>query len=788
MHRKSKSQRKRGRFYFSREKQNRPLFLSWVAGVVFLTADFAAAGQTAKPAPWDGSRVTPVHQIPLKDEFGQTIVPTERHPLPFSARTSCAPCHDYEVVRKGWHFEAGPASPAGRPGEPWVLVDDRTGTQIPLSFRPWKGSFPPSALGLSAWDFTLHFGRHFPGGGVAEPSEEEMAPGSRWGVSGRLEVNCLGCHNARRSQNPSEWAKQILRENFRWAATAASGLGEVGGMSSRLDPTWDIFDGPNPDDTEWAVPPSVRYDRTVFDSKHRAFLDIAAKPDDARCLACHAAAPAAVPKFDFDEDVHTAAGLACVSCHRHDVSHAMIRGYEGEGKDHPAVLSEDFSCRGCHLGGRTAAREKIMPGRLGAPYPKHNGLPKVHLDRLSCTTCHSGPLPAREPARVRTSRANRLGIYGIANWVQDMPAIFEPVYLRDTNGKLTPHRLFWPAYWGKRNGKEISPLRPAAVLEAAGDILFPEKPVTRILAALFNTVDLPGTPVLFMDGKSFEVNVDGGLDAAEFPGAKAGEMRWAMKKDGAILPLVADFDPADAEAAAEPEIFIQKLLEALRTTEAAPGEPVLIHRGFQYKIVESQVEKIASPEDAATQGLFFWLRDGRRLPFVPEFERRTVGALANSGKALTEEQVRRVLETLGGPSSVYLAGGKVFKLGGENSLKSEDHEAAEPVAWPLAHQVRPARQSLGVGGCTDCHRTASEFFFAEVRGQGPLLSRASSLRPGSAYMNLTAPYHLLFGMSFAVRPFFKIILGAAAAAIGSVLLAAFLLAVGRWAGLTEKGR
>ncbi|MBM3295614.1 MAG: cytochrome c3 family protein, partial [Candidatus Aminicenantes bacterium] len=554
-------------------------------GVVGLAVPLAAAAQTAKPARWDGSRVTPVHHIPLKDEFGETIVPTERNPLPFSARTTCAPCHDYDIVRKGRHFDAGRFSPAGRPGEPWIFVDERTGTQIPISLRPWKKTFRPADLGLSGWDFTLRFGRHFPGGGVAEPAEAEMGPGSRWGVSGTLEVNCLGCHNARPTQNPSEWAKQILRENFRWAATAASGLGEVGGMSSRLAPTWDLFDGPNPDDTEWAVAPSVRYDRTLFDGKHRAFIDIAGQPGDGRCLACHASSPAEAKKFDFEEDVHTAAGLACVACHRHDVSHAMIRGYEGEGKDNPAVLSEEFTCRGCHLGGRSAAGKKVLPGRLGAPFPKHFGLPKVHLDRLSCTACHSGPIPAREPGRVRTSRANRLGIYGIADWVQEMPAVVEPVFMKDTNGKITPHRLFWPAYWGKRDGKEIAPLRPEEVHEAAGDLLYPEKPAVRILTALFYAADLVGVPVLVMDGNSYSVNLDGGLEPAEFPGGKKGDFRWALKVDGEIRPLVPDFDPGDEEAAAEPEIFIQKLLEALRTAEAAPGEPVFVLRGYQYKIV-----------------------------------------------------------------------------------------------------------------------------------------------------------------------------------------------------------
>jgi hypothetical protein len=756
-----------------------------------------AWGSSTRPAQWDGSRVTPVHQIPLKDEFGLTIVPTERNPLPFSARTTCAPCHDYEIIRQGWHFNAGPSDPAGRPGEPWVLVDPRTGTQIPLSFRPWKGSFTLADLGLSAWDFTLLFGRHLPGGGLAEPVEAEMAPGSRWNVSGKVEINCLGCHNARPVQNPSEWAKQILRENFRWAATAAAGLGEVGGMSSRLAPTWDIFDGPNPDDSEWAVAPSVRYDKTLFDIKHRAFLDIAAKPDDARCLACHAAAPAAVRKFEFDEDVHTAAGLRCVSCHRHDVSHAMIRGYEGEGRDNPAVLSEDFTCRGCHLGGRSSNRKDIIPGRLGAPYPRHFGLPKVHLDRLACTACHSGPLPAREPERVRTSRANRLGIYGIANWVTEMPAIVEPVFIREANGKLTPHRLFWPAYWAKSSGGKVAPLRPEDVQAAAGDVLFPEKAVTRILAALFNTVDLVGTPVLLMDGKMYERNVDGGLDAAAFAAAKPGEMAWAVKKDGVVIPLIPDFDPLNPEAAAEPEIFIQKVLEALRMTAAASGEPVLVHQGFQYKIVEAQVEKTESKEDAAARGQLFWLKDGERRPFVPEFEKRTIAALANAVETLTEEQVRLVLEALGrkGKSEggapeafVYIAGGKLFRLGAGGSLVSRNHQAAEPVAWPLAHEVRPAQQSLGVNGCPDCHRATSSFFFAEVRGRGPLQTRSVMLRPATAFMRLTAPYHLLFGTTFAVRPYFKVVLGVAVFALGSVLFAAFLLAVGRAAGLVEKRR
>jgi hypothetical protein len=781
-------------------KDSSPAIVLFASIIALSAAALSAGGTTTKPGQWDGSRVVPVHRIPLKDEFGVTIIPTEKNPPPFSARTTCAPCHDYDVIRAGWHFNAGTPAPSGRPGEPWVWTDERTGTQIPLSFRAWKGVFSPAGLDLSAWDFTLLFGRHLPGGGVAEPADKDLTPESRWNVSGKVEINCLGCHNAGRSQDHGEWAKQILRENFRWAASAAAGLGEVGGMSSRLSPTWDLFDGPNPDDSEWAVAPWVRYDKTLFDGKHRAWLDVGAKPDDDRCLVCHAATPAAIKKFEFDEDVHTAAGLRCVSCHRNDVSHAVIRGYEGEKTDNPALVSEEFTCRGCHLGGKASpgTGAKIVPGRLGAPYPRHNGIPKVHLDRLSCTACHSGPPPAAEPVRARTSRANRLGIYGVANWVTEMPAIVQPVFVRDTNGKLTPHRLMWPAYWAKIVADRPEPLHPEAVLAAAGDVLFPERTVTRILTALFNTTDLVGIPVLVMDGRVYEANLDGGLDgSAAAEGARRG-LWWGVKDGGEVSPLIPDFDPNDPEKSVDPETLIQKVLEALRATEAAPGEPVLIYKGYRYKIIESQVEKAEAKEDAETQGLLFWLKDERRLPFVPEFEARTISALTDSETTLTEEQVRLILEALAGKSAAetvedraayaYLAGGKLFTLAPDGKIGSRNHKAAEPVAWPLAHEVRPAQQALGSKGCTDCHTAGSDFFFAEVRGQGPIQTRNVSVRPASAYMDLTVPYHLLFGLSFTVRPFFKIVLAVAALAIGAVLLAAGLLAVGRAAGLTEKRR
>ncbi|MCX6569247.1 MAG: hypothetical protein NT147_09395, partial [Candidatus Aminicenantes bacterium] len=226
----------------------------------------ASAVQDAKHTVWDGNRTTPVHLIPLRDENDEPIIPTETDPLPFSTRFTCGPCHDYKTIQGGWHFGAMTATKNGRPGEPWIRFDPKTGTVLPLSYRKWAGTFDPGALGLTAWDFTLLFGRHIPGGGPAEPSDGEVLvdPASRWNVSGKAEVNCLACHNRSGRQDPSEWAKQVLRENLRWAATAAGGVGEVGGMASRLKGTWDVFDGPNLDDHEWAVVPSVKYRTADF--------------------------------------------------------------------------------------------------------------------------------------------------------------------------------------------------------------------------------------------------------------------------------------------------------------------------------------------------------------------------------------------------------------------------------------------------------------------------------------------------------------------------------------------
>jgi len=777
-------------------------FAGQLGGALAFVLAFSAAApaQTSAPAAapdthlvWDGNRTVPVHLIQLRDENDELIVPTETNPLPYSARFTCGPCHEYATIAAGWHFGGMTAAASGRPGEPWLWSDPKTGTVLPLSYRRWEGTYDPRALGLSAWDFTLLFGRHLAGGGPAEPPEEETLahPEARWSVSGKAEISCLACHNRSGRQDHSEWAKQVLRENLRWAATAAGGVGEVGGMASRLKETWDIVDGPNLDDREWAVAPFVKYRTVDFDSKHRYFFDLDHRPPDARCLACHSVSPKDAAQWSADLDVHATAGLKCADCHRNDLGHAMVRGYEGEADETGIRAAEAFSCRGCHLGENAEGERTVVPGRLGAPYPKHVGIPLVHFKRLACTVCHSGPKPKDGFTRVRTSRANRLGIYGVATWSTDAPAVFEPVYKKDDSHRIAPHRLVWPAFWARKTGRTVTPLLPEVVEAAAGEVLRPEERISLVLAALTQVMDEDETPVLVLGRFVFAPNVDGGLDAANEAAASADRpASWAIRKGAEILPLVPDFDPAAEDKDPDVETRFQEFLQALGTVAGRPGEPAIVVRKTLYRFVDGYLDIAEAPEELAGAAGPGWLAGEKLLPLAEDFDLRTVAAKAGTERMLTEEQVGLVLEALastaGDAEIVYVSGGRMFRRTKDGTLADDDHPAAAPAAWPLAHNVRPAQQSLGWKGCTDCHSGDSDFFFARLEGHGPLLTKKSGKIAAASFMGLGGLFQRAFGLSFIVRPAFKVVLAVCAIVAGSLLFLAGLFALGRMAGFLEK--
>jgi len=589
----------------------------------------------------DGNRSIPVHLIPLLDEDAQKITPLDEIAFPFSTKQTCGnDCHNYERISSGWHFNANnPDVRPGRVGEPWIFVDRKSGTQIPLSYRPWPGTFKPEEIGLSDWEFILRFGHHIPGGGVGEFEEiDDPAKRIRLFVSGTLEVNCLSCHDADPRHDQSEYTMQIIRENFRWAATATAGFAYVDGSAKELPDTYDHL-MPGPMSNPKMIPPTVVYRENAFDYKEQVFFDVVREVPKERCYFCHTVSyggELSLGQWAFDEDVHLAAGLTCVDCHRNGVDHNIVRGYEGEEEVSNNPLALLSSCEGCHKG--VDGTEQPRGGRLAAPVPDHRGIPPHHFTRLTCTACHSGAWPENNSKRVRTSRAHILGVEKVRLPKDALPHIISPVFIKQTNDKIGPHHLIWPAYWGVLNEEGLSPL--------------PTDNIRRIIS------------------------------------------RISKEKK----------EPVESEKTFDEQKIINILI-ALSSEEAIDGDPV------------------------------------------------------------------------------YVCGGTLYRVTGEGKLVEDTHPAAEPYAWPLAHAVRPAAQSLGSGGCTDCHATEAVFCTGKVEVDAPFVAGGDAEREMHEFLAVDPAYMKSLALSFRFRLWSKIVIGISCGILAALLFLyglRALAAISRW--------
>jgi len=678
---------------------------------------------TASASHFDGSRTLPVHRIPLASEDGQKIISTVPDSMPFSARMTCGACHNYEEIHGGTHFKG---TGEGRAAEPWIVVNESTGTQIPAE-----------RMNLSAWEFTKRFGSHLPGGGISDPDDNLDDPDSRWEISGGLEMNCMACHNNSHRQDMTEWARQIGRENFRWAATAASGIGEVGGMASRMPDWWNVYVGGNPDDHSYAVPPSVDYDAAQFDSKHQMWFDIG-KPTDRNCLHCHSSHPVGAQRMDVPGDVHATAGLSCVDCHRNGEDHHILRG-----------TTEAMSCAACHT------EEGLVAGQAGAPIAHHKGIPPVHFEELTCTACHSGPVPAEEPQLVRTSRANRLGIYGRAQWFTESPFIVEPVYVRNEEGKIEPRRMMWPAFWAYSDG---IPLDEDLVETAAAGVLDVEQQVGHVLARLSDAENAPGEPLYAAGGSLYRRNIDGGLDLAGRMVTPEAFM-WATESN--IVSTIPDFDVNAEEVDYDAEGAILAIMDAFK-----PIELVVATKG---KLFSKDAGGYLVGTNT-TQATGWYTKAGQ--PLVSEFMERAVIETVGSPLTFNEEQLVVMLKKLGS-TACYISNGRKFTLSESDELMDENHEAAEPVSWPIGHDVRGTAQSLGAKTCKECHASDSSFLFGHVTATGPLMTDRAAVVPMHEFQDVESNFNKLFGLTFKVRKAFKSTLG-----VITLLLSLIALAVG----------
>lgn len=397
---------------------------------------------------YNGGRVVPVHRLAPLDADGEKVNVRLPYAKPFSLKATCSQCHDVAAMHGHSHFRTN-SVPHSKDHEPFFLVASNRVVSFTLD------TF--AQTGLSYFEFVKEFGRAFPGGGIAddERAKSEVAgERSRWFVTGGLEPNCLACHQQTCDYDHSEWAKQIPRENFRGAAVAAAGFAQVGGMNSRMDSTWDSERLENMDDHLFRQPEHAKYDLAKFDDKGRCVFAVG-KPQNARCLACHAATQAGMASHEIAGDVHLQRGMSCTDCHTCGIDHQI----------------QTKKCTACHINARGAG-----------PTPTHKGIPLVHFQRLSCTVCHSGVTRAGALAQVRTARANRIGIYGKAQWATDVPYIYEPVFKRNAEGIVKICRATWlspdsePVIWSFTH--DVRPARQArgAAPNKCADCHTPDSP------------------------------------------------------------------------------------------------------------------------------------------------------------------------------------------------------------------------------------------------------------------------------------------------------------------------
>ncbi len=577
----------------------------------------------------DGSRAVPVHVIELLNEEGDKITAADEPMLPFSTQKTCGACHSYNTIKGGWHFNAVDANvPAGRTGQPWIYIDKATGTQVPISYRNWQGAFRPEQFGLTSWQFTKLFGRQLPGGGPGETESEKPEEIVRGFVSGKLEINCLACHDGHPCHDQAQYADQVSRENFRWAAAASCSFARMSGSAKDMPDSYDYL---MPSAAESANPPKIAYLAEAFDLKGKVFFDIRRKILSERCYFCHSISQVNFEKWGMDEDVHLSSGLTCVDCHRNEVDHNIIRGYEGETSISKNPTAEAFSCKGCHLPAKGAPAFSVA--RLGAPVPEHKGLPEIHFGKLTCAACHSGPLPSDETSRVKTSMAHGLGVYASDKSAEALPHIATVVFAKGADGRIAPVNLLWPAFWASLKDDKVTPLSPDSV-----------RPI---------------------------------------------------------------------------------------------------------------IEQVVTENRQSQDG---WLK------FTNEQITKILAALSSQGVAEGK--------------AVYICGGKMHSAGADGKPAATEHNAASAYMWPVGHNVRPAAQSLGIGGCGDCHATDKPFFFGKVAVDSPITSASGSIEM-IKFTGADRAYTKTFASSLLVYWCIAIL------AVVSCVIAAAVAAVYAFAGLVR---
>jgi len=203
-----------------------------------------------------------------------------------------------------------------------------------------------------------------------------------------------------------------------------------------------------------------------------------------------------------------------------------------------------------------------------------------------------------------------------------------------------------------------------------------------------------------------------------------------------------------------------------------------------------------SPVNMVWPSFWGWKNDGNISPMNQDgYESIVKNVLSElplningSWPVIEENQISDILTLFASQKSestpVFVSGGKVYvqDSNGLRSLDNPDNPIADPYAWPIAHNVRPATMALGSGGCTDCHSVDSPFYTGIITVDSPLKTDDAMMVDFHS-KNLFAAQ--VFSNAFIFRPWLKGIIYLSVGLILSILALFLINGLGKWIESTQ---
>ncbi|MEW6388201.1 MAG: formate dehydrogenase subunit gamma [Thermodesulfobacteriota bacterium] len=309
-------------------------------------------------------------------------------------------------------------------------------------YQPTCGSCHPGGGGLE-YD---RDGKRYDLRLKAEPQLAQSLDGdyykSRWDKTGVVEADCFICHLP--GYDFKGRTKQLKMLNYKWASTAASGLGQVDGF---------VKEGQQP---------KVTYNKRLFNDDGKVVLDLSYPPPAENCVFCHGISDVKKRGFSWNDrlnpDIHNLQGMNCAHCHPSvddpklkvtKIEHNFAKGHEFVSTVRDDLDHTIKTCKDCH-----------ETGYMGATRPTHLSIRPNHLDKLACEVCHIPALhragfegfdvttgmmvnyPSMEPR----PGANAVGAF--FTW--------QPAFQRDETGKLWPVNRFKSVFFTNRDKDGIN--------------------------------------------------------------------------------------------------------------------------------------------------------------------------------------------------------------------------------------------------------------------------------------------------------------------------------------------